>query len=229
MPGIFDSITNLAGSEVEKAANLAHQTFQGGMDQHGHHGRAFIETLVRICRDHPNLVGIAVGVIIEQLLSEDKREFERRQLAAQALPAGPPAAATAAFPAGFPADPSAPPPALAGAAPVDPGSAPLAIPGQRHVNLHRIRPGRIAIEVFGGLLLLKFGAAIGHRFRRKHHQPDGWIIHASKIHLLSGTLAAYYFAKSLHSEKVSAWRNAAIALFATDALKPVLKHRPAKR
>ena len=54
-----------------------------------------------------------------------------------------------------------------------------------------------------------------------------WFAPAAKIHLFSGALAAYYLAKAIKSPKVSAWRNAAVALFVTDALKPVLKARPA--
>ena len=46
---------------------------------------------------------------------------------------------------------------------------------------------------------------------------------AAKIHLLSASIATYYFAKSLRARRVSAWRNAAVALFGTDAVKPLLK------
>jgi hypothetical protein len=41
--------------------------------------------------------------------------------------------------------------------------------------------------------------------------------------LWSGAIATYYLVKSLKSPKVSAWRNAAVALFATRALKPALR------
>ncbi len=81
--------------------------------------------------------------------------------------------------------------------------------------------------MFGGLLLLKFSVAAGRMFGRKRAHHDGWFAAAAKIHLLSASIATYYFAKSLRAEKVSAWRNAAVALFGTDAIKPLLK--PNKR
>ena len=69
----------MAGSDMEKAADLAQHTFQGAVGRHGHHGRALIETIVMLCREHPNIVGIGVGLLVEQLLSEEKREFDRKQ------------------------------------------------------------------------------------------------------------------------------------------------------
>ena len=232
MPGIFDRISALAGSDVEKAANLAHQTYQGGMGEHGHHGRAFIETLATLCRNHPNIVGIGVGLLVEQLLSEEKREHDRRvaQAPAPVVPAAPVLIEGAEGVEGEVA------PGAAAAAPVvAPVPAP-APPAHEHHRLEaatrriqHVKPGKLAMEVFGALLLLKFGAAFSHARHRKRHEPDGWLVAASRIHLLSATLAAYYFAKSLRSEKVSAWRNAAIGLFGTDALKPLLKAQKAAR
>ncbi len=75
----------MAGSDMEKAADMAQDAYQGALNRHGHHGRAFIETLVKLCREHPNIVGIGVGLLVEQLLSEEKREFDRKQAQALAL------------------------------------------------------------------------------------------------------------------------------------------------
>jgi hypothetical protein len=209
MPGIFERLSTLAGSDIEKAADLAHRTFQGGLADHGHHGRAFVETLVELCRDHPNLVGIGVGVLVEQLLSEEKRAHDRKVMEAPPALAAPPQAEGEAAPAEAPAPPapvSHLPPRLA-----------------RWVEPHKIRPGRLALEVFGALMLLKFSHAMGHIFRGKRAQRDGWLASAAKIHLLSASIATYYFSSALRSPKVSAWRNAAVGLFGTDAIKPLLK------
>ena len=100
--------------------------------------------------------------------------------------------------------------------------APPAHPAKPHKP---IRPGNLAFEVFGGLLVLKMGALGSAIFRKDHHAAT-WLADASKIHIFSATLAAYYTAKAIRSHKISSWRNAAIALFATDAIKPLLKPRP---
>src|SRR5476649_1541175 len=76
MAGIFERITSLAGTEAAKAINLAHEHFQLRMGEHGHTGRALIETVAEVCRNHPNLVGIAVGLMVEQLLVEEKHRHE---------------------------------------------------------------------------------------------------------------------------------------------------------
>ena len=231
MASILDRISSLVSSDVHKAADLAHSTFQGGLHEHGHHGRALIETLVTLCRNHPNLVGIGVGLAVEQLLSEEKREFERRQLHVAPPPAAP-EPAPSAFPPGFPVDPTAsPPPPAPVPAPVDHG---MQLPHLHRPNLeparlklHSIKPMRLALEVFGGLILIKVGHALAHMFRRKQPQHDSWFASAARIHTLSAAIAAYCIASSLRAKRVSAWRNAAIGLFATDAIKPLLN--PPKR
>ena len=221
MPGLFQRLSNMAGSDIEKAADMAQRTYQDALHHHGHHGRAFIETLVKLCREHPNTVGIGVGLLVEQLLSEEKREFDRRQaMLAQSLPASAEAAAAeSAGQASGPADASDPGLAVA---PAGAGERPVH-PHEARLRLHTIHPTRLALEVFGGLLLLKFGVAAGRLFGRKRPHHDGWFASAAKIHLLSASIATYYFAKSLRAPKVSAWRNAAVALFGTDAIKPLLK------
>ena len=231
----------MAGSDMEKAADMAQHAYQGALSRHGHHGRAFIETLVKLCREHPNIVGIGVGLLVEQLLSEEKREFDRKQAqllqTAQAQGAPPPAEPhddTTPLEGEFSesAPVPAPLPALSAHEPEvheTPMHAPPAHEHEPRLRLHTIRPGRLAIEVFGGLMLLKFGVAVGRMFGRKRAHHDGWFAAAAKIHLLSASIATYYFAKSLRAPKVSAWRNAAIALFGTDAIKPLLKPQKPSR
>lgn len=227
MPGLFQRISGLVGSDMEKAADLAQNTYQGALHQHGHHGRAFIETLAKLCRDHPNLVGIGVGLLVEQLLSEEKREHDRRVALAPVVADIPAGEAPVDPETGAPLESNVPaltdaegPVLIAAAAPVHEHAPPIHAP---HLRLHKIRPAHLAFEVFGGLLLLKFGLAMGRLFGRKHAKPSGWFASAAKIHLLSASIATFYFASALRSEKVSAWRNAAIGLFGTDAIKPLLK------
>jgi hypothetical protein len=222
MPGLFQRISTMVGSDMEKAADLAQNTYQGALHEHGHHGRAFIETLAKLCRDHPNLVGIGVGLLVEQLLSEEKREHDRREALAPVvadIAVDPETGAPA--PSRIPVLADGQGPVLIGAAaPMREHASPIHTP---HLRLHKIRPAHLAFEVFGGLLLLKFGLAIRRLFGRKHAKPTGWFASAARIHLLSASIATFYFASALRSEKVSAWRNAAIGLFGTDAIKPLLK------
>ena len=85
-----------------------------------------------------------------------------------------------------------------------------------------LHPRKVALEVFGALVLLKLSAS-GLRWFQHDKQHEVWFAPAARIRLWSGTIAAYYLVKSIKSPKLSAWRNGAIALFATDALKPVLQ------
>jgi hypothetical protein len=202
MSGIFERLTSLSGTELAKATNLAHQTYQGRMATHGHSGRALVETVAHICRNHPALVGFAVGLIVEQLLAGEKEKYDLTH-APDGTPLAPPAA---------------------------PPGKPLPHPVNHHlpfseIKLSQIRPGHIGREVFGALVLLKI-AATGVRMFRHKHQDQSWFQHAARIHLFSGSIGAYYLAKSLRSPKPRAWTNAAAALFLTDALKPVLKRDP---
>ncbi|MBS0295859.1 MAG: hypothetical protein JSR45_06060 [Proteobacteria bacterium] len=203
--GIFERISALAGSELSKATNLAHETFGQRMGEHGHSGRALIESIAQVCRNHPNLVGIGVGFLVEQLLIHEKHRYEALHgPGSSELPPGTDTAVVAPAPAPHPQ--------------VVPN---LHLP-HPHLKFSNLKPGKIAWEVFGGLILLKL-AATGVKMFRHKHQGESWFAPIAKIHLFSGTFAAYYFAKSLKSPKISAWRNAAVALFATDAIKPVLK------
>ena len=225
MPGIVERIGSLAGTELAKAADLAHTVFQDRMQTHGHTGRAIIETIAEICRNHPNLVGIGVGLLVEQILLEEKRRYEAHH------PKGGPA--TPAIPA-----PTTPPATADGVPPLADPNLPLhesivpdvPAPAPVHPAHARkpIRPGSLAFEVFGGLLVLKMGALGSAIFRKDHHAAT-WLADVSKIHIFSATFAAYYMAKAIRSPKISSWRNAAIALFATDAIKPLLQMDPKRR
>lgn len=213
MAGIIERIGSLAGTELAKAVNLAHKTFQDRMGVHNHTGRALVETVAEVCRNHPNLVGIGAGLLVEQLLVEEKRRHDAH--------AGTESATERSAPGADGGQPSA----SAGARLQAPGlHAPNLHPPA--VKLHRIRPGRIALEVFGAILLLKMGAAGARLLRRKHHPRDIWFAPAARVRLFSATIAAYNLASAIRSPRISAGRNAAIAFFGTVAVKPLLKARP---
>lgn len=209
MPGLIDRIGSLAGTELGKAVDLAHRHYQERMGVHRHTGRALIETVAEVARNHPNLVGVGVGLLVEQFLAEQKRRHDTHMAelegeAEEAAKLG-----------------AAPPP------PKPPG--PHGLPNIHHplvphdlIKLHTLRPGKIAFEVFGALILLKL-ASSGLRMFRHDKQHEVWFAPAARIRLWSGTFAAYNLVKALKAERPSAWRNAFIALFATDALKPVLR------
>jgi hypothetical protein len=206
MAGIFERITSLGGTEAAKAINLAHEHFQLRMGEHGHTGRALVETVAEVCRNHPNLVGIAVGLMVEQLLVEEKHRHDAHLRIEAEHPELAPVPHDAENL-----------PATVHTAPATPAHSPL-----HGARVHKIRPGHIAFEVFGGLILLKIGAVVAHMFRRKN-RSEIWFAPAAKIHLFSGALAAYNIASAIKSPKISATRNAAIFYFGTDAIKPLLK------
>jgi len=229
MAGIIERIGSLAGTELAKAVNLAHSHYTGRMAVHGHTGRALIETVAEVCRNHPNLVGIGVGLLVEQLLVEEKKHHEAQLKAEAAAPAAAVDPVTGEL---VPISPFDEPAVITGPATIPPGPdhpdhhlhfPALHVPT---VRLSTLKPGKVAWEVFGALMALKIASFTARLFKRDH--SDTWFTPAARIHLISGSLATYYFIKSARSPRLSAWRNAAIALFATDALKPVLKQR-AKR
>lgn len=205
MAGIIEHIQSAVGGETAKIAEFVHETFHERFSSHGHFGRAAVETVAETCRKHPAAIGLATGLLVDRLLVEEERRHEAK-VAAEA------GEAAAAVPANEPK------------ARKKAKTAPL--------RLMQMKPGRVAFEVFGGLMLLKV-AASGARIFRHKHQDEIWFAPAAKIHLLSGTLCAYNLTKALRSKNVSAWRNGAILLFGTDAIKPVLKwyktHPPAAR
>ncbi len=193
--GIIGRLGSLANSDAGQAFGTAHDHFQHRLNTHGHFGRALIESIAETCRNHPNFAGIAVGVLVEQLLVHEKHHHE----------------AEIARNGGVP-PPSGGPPALPRAA----------APHTPHhmIRLSGLRPGHLALEVFGALVLLKFGVGIARTFSRKHKKPS--LAPLARIHLFSATFGTYFTAKALKSHEVSAWRNAAAMLFVTDALKPLL-------
>lgn len=203
--GIFDRVTSLASTEWAQASNLAHATFQSRIGVHRHTGRALIETAAEVCRNHPNLVGIAAGFMVERLLVEERHRHDA-YVAAQAKRGRAVAAQT-------------PQPAIDAAPPVMPVQT-------AHLKLMRLKPRKIAWEVFGALILLKL-ASSGARFFRHKNQNEVWFAPAARIRLFSGSIAAYQLAKALRSPKVSAWRNAVVLFFGTRALKPLLN--PSKK
>lgn len=208
MAGIIEHIQSAIGGESAKIAEFVHETFHDRLSSHGHFGRAAVETVAETCRRHPAAIGLAAGLLVDRLLVEE----ERRHEAKAARQAGESPAAAAA-PAAAPRESKK-----------KTKHAPL--------RLTEMKPGRVAFEVFGGLMLLKIAASGARLFRHKH-QDEVWFAPAAKIHLLSGTLCAYNLTKALRSRKVSAWRNGAILFFGTDAIKPMLKwytaHPPATR
>jgi hypothetical protein len=214
MAGILERMSTMASTDVGKVVGLAHSTYRERMEVHNHTGRAIIETIVHVAKTHPAFFGIGLALLAEAVMTEEhlRHEHEAERKAAQGTA---PATQTSA-PGGGLHLPHVSLPHL---------EAPhLEIPSLHAPQLHldHIKPGKVALEVFGGLVLLKF-AVFGARMFRRKAQHDVWFAPASKVHLISGTLGAYYAAKSLRSPRISAWRNAAAALFISDALKPVLK------
>lgn len=206
MTGIIDRIQEAIGSDYAKIAEFTHHTFQRRMTEHGHFGRAAVETAAEVCRRHPAVIGLGVGLMVDRLLVEEAHRHDAKT-AASAVAADPAPAAKAWGKRKGKADPSP-------------------------VRLTAMKPGRIALEVFGGLLLLKMAASGAKIFRHKH-QDEIWFAPAAKMHLFSATFCAYNLTKALRSKNVSAWRNGAVLFFGTDAIKPVLKwyrtHPPAAR
>ena len=215
--GIVDRISALSGTEAAKALNFAHDTFQTRHGEHGHSARALIETIAEVCRNHPNLVGVGAGLLVEQFLVHEKHVHDEHRSAGIGAPVG--TVHTGSTHDGMHEGVHLPHVALPH----------FEAPHLPHVSvptirLDQIRPGKIAMEVFGALVLLKFSRGVARALRRNHADP--WFAPAARIRLFSGSIAAYYLAKSLKARKVSAWRNAAVALFGTDAIKPLLKPRP---
>ena len=237
MAGIFERVGALAGTEMSRAVDLAHRTFQERMGAHRHTGRALVETVAEVCRNHPNLVGIGAGLLVEQLLVHEKERHDAH-LAAAASAAG--GTATTAdgtallpFPDASTLDGVAD--GQAEGADGQAGDVGEVRSGVRNAHLphamlklSELKPLRVAMEVFGGILLLKLAATGAKMFRHKH-QGEVWFAPAARIRLFSGTLAAWNLAAAVRSPRISAWRNGAILLFGTDSLKPLLRAARVRR
>jgi hypothetical protein len=213
---ITDRLAALAGTETGKVIDLAHSHFQQKVSQHGHQGRALVETIAEVCRRHPNVVGLFVGLTVEQLLLADQRHYEQKRIEQGTSDN------SAQVPAASSSDaltvPELAPKAETGIAPHPAFSGLRAAP----LDFSKINSVAIGFEVFAALTLLKFSNGIAKAFRRKN-KNEIWFAPVAKVHLFSGSLAGYFIARSLKAKRVSAWRNAAIGLFGTDALKPLLK------
>ena len=201
--GVIERIGAMAGTEMAKAVNLAHQTFQDRVGEHGHTGRALVETLTSVCRNHPNAVGIGVGLLVEQLLVHEKHLYEAKEHAGHAP--------------GVHDHAVAPHPARSDAH-----------PALVNIKISKIKPGKVAFEVFGALVALKVASGFAHVFGRKSHK-EAWFSPAARIHAISGSIAAYNLAAAIKSKTISSWRNAAILFFGTHAIKPLLKPDRAHR
>jgi hypothetical protein len=199
--GIFDRLGAMGNTDVGGALAGAHEHFQKRINTHGHFGRALIETIAETCRNHPNLVGIFVGVMVEQFLVHEKHHHEH-ELAEQAE-----AERNGHAPAPHPAIPL-------------PRAAPNHTP-HHLLRFAHLRPFRMSMEVFGALVLLKFSTGMAHLFQRRKHR--GTLGAVARIRLFSGTFATYYTAKALKSHEVSSLRNGLAMFFATRALKPLLR------
>ncbi len=217
MASIIERIGALAGTELSKAVDLAHHTYQDRLGAHRHVGRALVETVAEVCRNHPNLVGIGAGVLVEQLLVREKHKHDARVEARGTFAAYDDTAVETSGEVDRPVE----------------GATAIAVPetasGTKNahlphdmIRLSDLKPRKVAFEVFGGILLLKL-AATGAKIFRHKHQSEVWFAPAARIHLFSGSIAAYYLVSAARSPKISAWRNAAIFFFGTDALKPLLK------
>ncbi len=219
MAGIVERLGSMASTDMGKVLSLAHTTYNERMQVHNHTGLAILETIGHVARVHPAIFGVGALFLIELVLEEQKI-LHQQHLAASGAAAGSATGSTAG------AEPHA-----GGGLHFPHIEAPHLTAPQLHapkLNLDHIKPGKVAMEVFGALVLLKF-ATFGARMFRRKSPTDVWFAPASRIHLFSGALGAYYVAKSLRSPKVSAWRNAAAALFVTDALKPMLKAPKGRR
>lgn len=186
-------------TDVGQALSQAHEHFQDRINTHGHFGRALMESIAHFCRTHPNLAGIAAGVLVEQLLVHEKHHHDLE--AAEHGEAGHEAGSLSPLPR----------------------AAPHNTP-HNLMRFSRIHPGRIAMEVFGGLVLLKFSRGIARIFsRRRRDHPRSTLGQVARIRLFSATFAAYFVSKALKSHEVSALRNGLAVFFATRAVKPLLR------
>ena len=201
MASLFGRIEQAIGDEFSHVAGFANTMFRSRIDEHGHVGMAVIETIAEICREHPNIVGIIAGVAVERMLVAEKHHHEAR-LAAEA------AAAAGAKPridkkTGTPMPPK------------------KATRRARLKKSKRLRPLRIAFEVFGAVIALKLTNATTRLFHGRHH-GEVWFAPIARIHAISAALAAYALVSAINDPKLSALRNGAILFFGTDAIKPVL-------
>jgi hypothetical protein len=201
MPGFIERLETAIGKELAGIAGFAHDTFRGRMGEHGHTGMALIETIAEVCRNHPNIVGIGAGILVERLLVAEKHAHDAH-LAALAEHAE----------------------RQEGRRPAKrrkPEHAPTTRAAFRLKKGRRLKPGRLAFEVLGALILLKLANSSTRLFHHKHH-GEVWFAPVAKIHAISAAIATYNLISAINDPKASAWRNGAILFFGTDAVKPLL-------
>lgn len=214
MTGIVDRIASLAGTEWEQATKFAHRRYQERLAEHRHTGRAILETLGAVCREYNNLAGIAAGFSVERWLQYEKDKHDAAEAAAAPSTAHEPGWALVPHE-------GAPAPAAAVVKP-PPNRLDFDLP------IFNQKPGKVAMQVFGALLLLKMAAA-GARFFQREKKKGVWFDPVARIHLFSGTLATYFVVAALRSPNLSAWRNGAAFFFGTDAIKPLMRPPPRRR
>ena len=201
MPGFIERLETTIGKELAGIAGFAHETFQTRVGEHGHTGMAIIETIAEVCRNHPNIVGIGAGILVERLLVAEKHAHDAH-LAVLAEHAERQAGLRPAK------RKKAPPPPVTRAA-------------FRLQKGRRLRPGRLAFEVMGALIVVKIANSTTRLFHHKHH-GEVWFAPVARIHVISASIATYNLIAAINDPKVSAWRNGAILFFGTDAVKPLL-------
>jgi hypothetical protein len=201
MPGFFQRLETAIGKEMADIATFAHDHFQGRMGDHGHTGMALIETIAEVCRNHPNIVGIGAGVLVERLLVAEKHAHDAHLAAL--------AEHTERQQAQRPAKRRK----------VEP--APTTRAALKLKKGRRLKPGRLAFEVLGALILLKLANSSTRLFHHKHH-GEVWFAPVARVHAISAAIATYNLIAAINDPKVSASRNGAILFFGTDAVKPLL-------
>ena len=201
MPGFLERVEVAIGKELAGIVSFAHDTFQGRMGEHGHTGMALIETIAEVCRNHPNIVGIGAGVLVERLLVAEKHAHDAHlaelaeHLERQEARRPEKKRRTAS------------PPVTRAALKLKKG--------------RRLKPGRLAFEVLGALVLLKLANSSTRLFHHKHH-GEVWFAPVARVHAISAAIATYNLIAAINDPRVSAWRNGAILFFGTDAVKPLL-------
>ncbi|MGJ3648289.1 hypothetical protein ACLB0R_07435 [Sphingomonas sp. GlSt437] len=199
---MFDRISDLAKTEWGQASRLAQETYQQHMGTHGHTGRAIVETVAAVCRNHPNLVGIGAGFLVERLLVHEKHVYDAHAANGEHA-----------------AEPSAP----TGMSFESVETAAQKQLDNAHMKMMKLRPFKVALEVFGALVLLKIAARSARFFRHKH-QNEVWFAPAARLRLISSAIATFQLIRAIKSRRASALRNASIAYFSTRALQPMLKY-----
>ena len=65
MAGMFERLGSMASTDVGKALTLAHTTYTARMQEHSHSGRAILETIAHVAKEHPAVFGIGAKVGVD--------------------------------------------------------------------------------------------------------------------------------------------------------------------